>query len=68
MVALYEAATGRSVEHPVFYFVYGLVKLAVIAQQIYARWKAGHASDPRFERLIHAARAIDAGRLSSLSE
>ncbi|MEO1075879.1 MAG: phosphotransferase family protein [Bacteroidota bacterium] len=56
-VAQYEAATGRPVEHVVFYYVYGLVKLAVIAQQIYARWQAGVATDARFEHLIHAVRA-----------
>ncbi|MEM8601198.1 MAG: phosphotransferase family protein, partial [Bacteroidota bacterium] len=56
-VAQYEAATGRPVGPIVFYYVYGLVKLAVIAQQIYARWQAGVATDARFEHLIHAVRA-----------
>ena len=74
LVARYAAATGRETGDAVVYFVYGLVKLAVIAQQIYARWKAGHATDPRFEHLIHtvracgdaATRAVDRGRLSNL--
>ena len=74
LVARYAAATGRETGDAVVYFVYGLVKLAVIAQQIYARWKAGHATDPRFEHLIHtvracgdaAIRAVDRGRLSNL--
>jgi aminoglycoside phosphotransferase (APT) family kinase protein len=53
-----------------FYYVYGLFKLAVIVQQIYARYVQGHTRDARFERLneivaalaISAVRAVDAGR------
>ena len=74
LVQRYAAATGRAVDGAVAYYVYGLVKLAVIAQQIYARWTAGHATDPRFAGLIHtvracgetATRAIDRRRLSDL--
>jgi aminoglycoside phosphotransferase (APT) family kinase protein len=74
LVAAYQARTGRHVEHAVFYYVYGLVKLAVIAQQIYKRWTLGLTTDPRFEALIHAvracgdtaARAIDRNRISEL--
>ncbi len=72
LVRRYADATGRDPGDGVVYTVYGLLKLAVIAQQIYARWRAGHATDPRFEGLIHtvracgdaAVRAIDRGRLS----
>jgi aminoglycoside phosphotransferase (APT) family kinase protein len=74
LVRRYAEATGRDVGDAVVYYVYGLVKLAVIAQQIYARWRAGHATDPRFEGLLHtvracgdaAVRAVDRGRLSTL--
>ena len=74
LVQRYAAATGRDVGDAVAIYVYGLAKLAVIAQQIYARWKAGHAADPRFEGLLHtvracgltATRAIDRRRLSGL--
>lgn len=70
----YQQETGIQVERPVFYFVFGMVKLAVIAQQIYARFKAGHTKDPRFGALIHvvrgcgtlAAAAIDKGRIDDL--
>lgn len=57
LVKMYEEASGRTVAHPVFYFVYGLFKVAVIIQQIYARYKAGHTQDPRFAGLIYAVRA-----------
>ncbi|MEM6455586.1 MAG: phosphotransferase family protein [Acidobacteriota bacterium] len=59
---------------PLFYFVYGLVKVATIAQQIYARFQAGVATDPRFAALGHviraagviATRALETGRISNL--
>jgi aminoglycoside phosphotransferase (APT) family kinase protein len=54
-----------------FYYVYGLFKIAVIAQQIYARYVRGATRDPRFAPLgvvvaalgESAARAIDSGRM-----
>ena len=45
---------GRDV---LFYYVFGLFKVAVIGQQIYARFKAGYTKDPRFGMLIHAVKA-----------
>jgi aminoglycoside phosphotransferase (APT) family kinase protein len=67
VVERYMEKSGRSVASPVFYYVFGLFKNAVIAQQIYARWKQGHSKDPRFGELIHvihdigkrATRALD---------
>jgi aminoglycoside phosphotransferase (APT) family kinase protein len=52
LVARYAHQTGRDVSDIVFYYVFGLYKNAVIAQQIYARWKAGATQDPRFGALI----------------
>lgn len=53
----YAAAAGSSLDHLVFYYAFGLFKIAGIVQQIYARYKQGHAKDPRFANLIHAVRA-----------
>ena len=53
VVERYVAGSGRSISNPLFYYVFGLYKNAVIAQQIYARWKQGHSKDPRFGQLIH---------------
>ena len=69
----YRQRTGRDASAP-FYTVYGLVKLAVIAQQIYKRWTLGHATDPRFAGLIEVVRAcgrqaatvVERGRISDL--
>ncbi len=53
----YAEASGASLDHLVFYYAFGLFKIAGIVQQIYARYKQGHTSDPRFANLIHAVRA-----------
>lgn len=47
----YEQQTGRAVPHPEFYYCFGLFKLAVIVQQIYARFVRGSTQDPRFAHL-----------------
>jgi aminoglycoside phosphotransferase (APT) family kinase protein len=66
----YGQATGRDVSNLLFYYVFGLFKVAVIAQQIYARFVRGATRDPRFAVLgdvvaalgQQAAQAIESGR------
>lgn len=57
LVDRYQERSGLEVANPVFYFVFGLFKLAVIVQQIYARYQKGHTRDERFANLIHGVRA-----------
>jgi len=47
----YSERTGRRIKDPVFYFAYGLLKIAVIVQQIYFRYQKGLTRDPRFAQL-----------------
>ncbi len=54
----YAEKSGRSLDDIVFYYVYGLFKVAVIGQQIFYRYHHGHTSDERFAFLIHLVRAI----------
>jgi aminoglycoside phosphotransferase (APT) family kinase protein len=71
LVARYAEQTGRDVTDVLFYYVFGLYKIAVIVQQIYARYVRGHTRDARFARLNElvtvlaeqADRAVDNGRL-----
>jgi aminoglycoside phosphotransferase (APT) family kinase protein len=71
----YARATGRDLSQLPFYYAFGLFKVAVIAQQIYARFRQGHTRDPRFARLdtavaacaTTAARAIATGRIDGLA-
>jgi len=51
LVARYTEQTGREVANVVFYYAFGLYKIAVIVQQIYARYVRGHTQDARFARL-----------------
>ena len=57
LVDRYVAKSGRPVGAAVFYHAYGLFKIAVIVQQIYARYKQGLTQDARFAGLINLVRA-----------
>lgn len=59
MAAEYAVRSGRSGEHMVFYSVFGLFRLAVIAQQIYYRYYHGQTQDKRFAMLIFAVAALE---------
>lgn len=60
LVERYARRTGRALspEDALFYYVYGLFKIAVIAQQIYFRYVQGFSQDERFSRLIEGVRAL----------
>lgn len=58
LVRAYARRSGRDVQDVLFYYIYGLFKLAVVAQQIYYRFKHGHTRDPRFAGLIFAVQAL----------
>ncbi|HEU4732036.1 MAG TPA: phosphotransferase family protein [Kofleriaceae bacterium] len=54
----YLERSGRQAQNLVFYYAFGLFKTAVVLQQIYARWKKGTTSDPRFAHLIFGVRML----------
>jgi aminoglycoside phosphotransferase (APT) family kinase protein len=57
-VEAYARASGRDLPDIVFYYAYGLFKVAVIVQQLYARYVSGKTADPRYARLIDGVRAL----------
>ncbi len=71
VVARYVERSGRSTEHVVFFYAFGLFKTAVVLQQIYYRFAKGLTQDPRFAPFImvvralaeHARRSIDRGSI-----
>ena len=73
IVETYAGASGIKTDNIVFYYVFGCFKIAVIAQQIYARFKQGLTKDPRFAGLIYvtnacaenAAKAIKYNRINN---
>jgi aminoglycoside phosphotransferase (APT) family kinase protein len=66
----YARKSGRDLSSMHFYLTFAYFKLAVILQQIYARWKRGQTKDNRFasfgERvrflIRHAAALVQAGK------
>ncbi|MFH2004992.1 MAG: phosphotransferase family protein [bacterium] len=74
LVERYAKQSGRDTFDAVFYYVYALLKIAVIAQQIYKRYVDGHTKDPRFAMMIMgvqilgktAALALDKDRIYDL--
>jgi aminoglycoside phosphotransferase (APT) family kinase protein len=70
----YAQQTGANLPHLTFYYVYGLFKICVILQQIYARYRKGFTKDTRFASLIQlektmarmCIRAIDLDRIDRL--
>jgi aminoglycoside phosphotransferase (APT) family kinase protein len=74
VVERYAAASGRAVPDVLYYYVFGCFKIAVIVQQIYARYRKGYTQDARFAPLIHVVRAcgqngvlaLEKGRISGL--
>jgi aminoglycoside phosphotransferase (APT) family kinase protein len=71
LAARYGERTGRDVSGVLFHHVFGLFKVAVIVQQIYARYVRGHTRDGRFARLNGlvavlgqaGARAVERGQV-----
>lgn len=45
----YSEKSGVAIKNPDFYYVFGLFRLGVIAQQIYYRFKLGQTKNPRFQ-------------------
>jgi aminoglycoside phosphotransferase (APT) family kinase protein len=63
LIAYYGAKTGRDMSEMNFYYVFGLCKVATIAQQIYQRFSLGYSKDPRFSVLNQVVEA--AGRMAT---
>lgn len=52
LAARYAERTGRDLSNLLFYYCFALFKTAVVAQQIYARFKKGLTKDERFAMMI----------------
>jgi aminoglycoside phosphotransferase (APT) family kinase protein len=63
LVEHYARRTGRDLTHIGYYEVLGVFKLAVIVQQIYARFHRGQTNDDRFRNF--GARAAALGRMAA---
>jgi aminoglycoside phosphotransferase (APT) family kinase protein len=58
IVEMYEKQTGEPVNNLVFYYVFGLFKIAVIVQQIYYRYNKGLTTNEKFKNLNKIAEIL----------
>ncbi len=63
----YAEISGRDVSNIVFYYAYGLFKTAVVAQQIYYRFKQGLTRDERFAKMIVGVNVLSQYALSVIA-
>lgn len=68
VVERYANRSGRDVSDILFYYVFGLFKIAVIAQQIYYRYRQGLTRDERFASLIGAVRILGSTASKTLAK
>jgi aminoglycoside phosphotransferase (APT) family kinase protein len=54
----YADRSGVELTDTLFYYCFGMFKLAVIVQQIYARYVRGHTADRRFAKLNQTVAAL----------
>jgi aminoglycoside phosphotransferase (APT) family kinase protein len=62
----YAEKTGCDLSNLVYYYVFGLFKLAVIVQQIYYRYHHGFTQDPRFAKMIDMVKDLGARSLRAI--
>jgi aminoglycoside phosphotransferase (APT) family kinase protein len=58
VVERYAETTGRDVSNMLYYYCFALLKIAVIVQQIFFRYRKGYTQDPRFARLDVVVEAL----------
>jgi aminoglycoside phosphotransferase (APT) family kinase protein len=66
LVERYGQTTGRDISNMLFCYVCGLFKVAVIAQQIYARYARGLTHDPRFAAFNKVVAALGLGAVLAI--
>ncbi len=66
VVARYAEQTGRDVSDILFHYAFALFKTAVVAQQIYYRFKHGLTKDERFAMMIVGVRILSAQARSAI--
>lgn len=67
LASMYAVRSGRDVSGLDWYLTFAYFKLAVIVQQIYARWVHGQTRDPRFAGFGRAAATLVSHALSTSS-
>ena len=58
LVERYATRSGRDASNILYYYAYGLFKTAVVAQQIYYRFKTGLTDDQRFDKMLLGVKVL----------
>jgi len=66
LLDLYFSKSEANRSEMLYYYVFGLFKVATIAQQIYKRYSQGYTNDSRFAQLIHVVEAAGKKALQAL--
>ena len=66
LVEYYASKSNLDVSKILFYYVFGLCKVAVIAQQIYKRYALGFSTDERFSVLNQVVKAAGIKAMQSI--
>ena len=54
----YSEISGRDISNVVYYYVFGLFKIAVVVQQIYKRYVTGFSANPKFAAMGPAVKGL----------
>jgi aminoglycoside phosphotransferase (APT) family kinase protein len=70
LVRRWEEKTGRAAppHHVLYCYVCALYKLAVVAQQLYKRWKDGITKEDRYAVMLEGVRAVTAAALVAIDK
>jgi len=68
IVHAYATKTNRDIPNLIFYYVYGLFKIAVIVQQIFFRYNKGLTKDEKFANLDKSAQFLCLNALQAIQK
>lgn len=68
LAEMYAETSGRDISNILYYYVFGAFKIAVIAQQIYARYVKGMTRDERFSRFDRFVGALGSIAASAIDK
>lgn len=67
VIEYYSSKSPLDLKNMLFYYIFGLIKVGVIAQQIFRRFCQGHTNDSRFGALIHVVEAAGRQAIHSIN-
>jgi len=68
LVRRWEAKTGRDASNVLYCYAYALFKLAVVAQQLYRRYKDGLTKEDRYAIMLEGVRAVTSAALVAIEK